>query len=101
MLHYVGSCPTCKSPRLPSCIVPVQVQQEVDGEHWFLQHTIDVGPVAVHTDVFVPLDDFVLACSSCGTASLSSMDWTKVRFFAVNATGEPFHASVVSSRRRP
>lgn len=74
--------------------VQITVQQQVNGEHWFLQHTIDVGPVAVPTDVFFPFDDFALACTFCGTASFSSIDWMKIRFFPVNATGEPFQASV-------
>jgi hypothetical protein len=74
--------------------VEITVQQQVNGEHWFLQHTIDVGPVATPTDVFFPFDDFALSCSFCGTASFASIDWMKIRFFPVNATGTPFQASV-------
>jgi hypothetical protein len=74
--------------------VEITVQQQVNGENWFLQHTIDVGPVAAPTDVFFPFADFTLSCSFCGTASFSSIDWMKVRFFPVNATGAPFQASV-------
>jgi hypothetical protein len=62
------------------------------GSEWSLQQLIVVGPTSSPTDVFFPFEDFQVNCSFCGTASFSSIDWMRVRYFSPG--GVPFQASV-------